>query len=131
MHNYLDPKTEVDLSSYRLAGREFKHVINRLDSLLMVLKSCKAESCREPWKTLHPDGSVYNLRGALKDTFDSFYHEQPKVSFSSCELGYLIAAEGPQDVNVWKSGNEDVYTMLADGNKQKTFEYTGHWADWT
>ncbi|CAK7216017.1 hypothetical protein SCUCBS95973_002662 [Sporothrix curviconia] len=72
-------------------------VAARLDSLLFVLKSCRGRACVRPWDELHPDGDVRNLREALRPEFDAFYEvEQKRVSFSRCELGYLVDAEGPQ-----------------------------------
>jgi hypothetical protein len=56
-----------------------------------------------PWTILHPDGKVHNLRDALNPQYDSFYATQAKVSFSSCELGYILAAEGPQEVHVYEA----------------------------
>lgn len=73
-------------------------VIARLDSLLLVLKSCKGVTCTDPWRKLHPHGNVKSLRDALKPRYDAFYeHEQQRVSFSRCANGYLVDAEGPQD----------------------------------
>lgn len=77
-------------------GRRFDQFINRIDTLLMVLKGCKGEVCALPWKTLHPEGGVLNLIHSLDEKYDSFYNSQPKVSFSSCQLGYVIREEGPQ-----------------------------------
>ncbi|GKZ17828.1 extracellular sulfatase Sulf-1 [Aspergillus brasiliensis] len=71
-------------------------ISTRLDALLMVLKSCRGETCIHPWRTLHPDGDVNSLRDALDDTFDGFYVRQVRVQFGWCERGYLIEAEGPQ-----------------------------------
>ncbi|KAJ6542905.1 alkaline-phosphatase-like protein [Mycena capillaripes] len=70
----------------------------RLDALTMVLKSCKADSCRNPWAVLHPQGDVHNLGDAMATQYDAFYATQPKVSFSECQPGYIIAAEGPQEI---------------------------------
>lgn len=51
---------------------------------------------------LHPDGNIETLRDALHSRFDGFYeYVGPRVSFSSCELGYLIEAEGEQGVPVY------------------------------
>ncbi|KIH86657.1 arylsulfatase [Sporothrix brasiliensis 5110] len=72
-------------------------VVARLDSLLLVLKSCKGRACVRPWAELHPDGDVRNLREALAPEFDAFYEvEQKRVSYASCEAGYFVDAEGPQ-----------------------------------
>ncbi|KAK3320357.1 alkaline-phosphatase-like protein [Cercophora scortea] len=80
-----------------LLGVSFEKVVSRLDSLLFVLKSCKAQTCRRPWAALHPAGNVQNLHDALSPRFDEFYRrEQKRVSYSRCEFGYILDAEGPQ-----------------------------------
>ncbi|KAE8393141.1 alkaline-phosphatase-like protein [Aspergillus alliaceus] len=90
--------------SYTIANRHLGQIIPRLDALMMVLKSCNGDSCREPWRQLHPKGSVNNLADALDEGFDEFYSNQPKVKFSECSLGYHIYAEGPQEFNIYGSG---------------------------
>lgn len=67
---------------------------DRLDALLFVLKSCKGEECREPWKALHPSGDVHNLRDALHSQYDSFYASLPRVEYDKCERGYIPGSEG-------------------------------------
>jgi N-acetylglucosamine-6-sulfatase len=104
VENYFDDGDEKILAKrekYELAGRSFENVVDRLDALMMVLKSCKGDACREPWNVLHPGGEVRNLKDALANDFDAFYAEQPKVSFDECALGYIRELEGPQDVNVY------------------------------
>lgn len=94
-------------------------VASRLDALLLVLKSCKGDSCRYPWASLHPNGGVKSLGAAMKEKYDAFYEEeQAKVGFSRCELGYLIDAEGAQfetDGEVYRE------LMLRDG---------AEWSEW-
>ncbi|KAI9704560.1 MAG: hypothetical protein M1820_005473 [Bogoriella megaspora] len=127
--NLLGEKADDLRSRYTLFGRSFDQVVGRLDSLLMVLKSCKARDCHEPWLVLHPDGDVRTLRPALHSKFDTFYEGQSKVSFSSCEMGYLIDAEGPQDANRWDPVRTHQEMML-DG-RQQSFKHSGHWSWWT
>jgi hypothetical protein len=80
-----------------LLGLPIERVAARLDSLLFVLKSCKGERCVKPWVALHPSGDVSTLKQALSGLFDNFYeHEQERVRYNRCELGYIIEAEGPQ-----------------------------------
>ncbi|KAM0723466.1 hypothetical protein Q7P37_000452 [Cladosporium fusiforme] len=145
MHNYFDPAHVMTQVHYELLGRPFKHVMNRLDSLLMVTKSCKAHQCRRPWQTLHPDGDVDKLTGALDKRFDAFYEAQPRVSFAFCVKGHVVSAEGPQNVNPWSSGGLDgqngdrEYAGVADGAqgpllpgtaRRPSFERSGRWSDW-
>ena len=80
-----------------LLGHKVWDVIARLDTVLLVLKSCKGRTCTQPWTLLHPDGSVHSLRDALQEKYNDFYHRQPRVSFTSCEVGYIPDAEGPQE----------------------------------
>ena len=145
MHNYLDPSHSTLQIHYQLLGRPFKHVANRLDALLMVTKSCKGKGCREPWGVLHPGGDVKSLAGALHETFDAFYEEQPRVSFASCVKGHVISEEGPQDVRPWSGGDADgpdgvassvgvngeQGPLLPGTARKASFERSGRWSDWT
>jgi arylsulfatase A-like enzyme len=104
VHNLVgDSPAALLANQSTLLDRPLHRVVDRLDALLMVTKSCKAHSCRKPWETLHPDGRVASLADALHPRYDPFYHAQPKVAFSSCQLGYIRSEEGPQDVHVWDS----------------------------
>lgn len=96
-----DPKNHAD---FQIANRPIDQVTSRLDALMMVLKSCDGDACREPWKQLHPGGKVQSLTDALAETYDGFYQRQVKVSFSSCANGYIISEEGPQKFNVYTGG---------------------------
>ncbi|RMZ82620.1 hypothetical protein DV738_g1698, partial [Chaetothyriales sp. CBS 135597] len=100
------------------------NVVARLDSLLLVLKSCKASACTDPWRVLHPDGRVHDLHDALAPEFDHFYDsEQERVAFSRCELGYIIDAEGPQDVKAFGGADElDIRAAFMPRGGE-------HWAD--
>jgi N-acetylglucosamine-6-sulfatase len=71
--------------------------VNRLDALMLVLKTCKAETCRNPWGVLHPAGDVRSLADALDATFDTFYQRENKVHFDECLGGYLLDNEYPID----------------------------------
>lgn len=63
----------------------------------MVLKSCKGQTCIQPWDVLQPADNVTTLHDVLVEKYDAFYTAQPQVSFDWCEKGYIIAAEGPQN----------------------------------
>ncbi|KAH7247880.1 alkaline-phosphatase-like protein [Fusarium solani] len=105
LHNLFPEGGDVT-AGVSLLGKSTRQVIDRLDALMLVLKSCKGESCIEPWKVLHPDGDVASLKDALEDKFDGFYEQQVKVSFDRCEDGYLIDAEGPQVGYQYRDGLE-------------------------
>ncbi|KAG0199140.1 hypothetical protein BGX28_007532 [Mortierella sp. GBA30] len=76
-------------------------VLNRLDALLNVLRTCKGPTCRDPWSVIHPakyetnmdderdrskkrPGGVHSLKDALEKTYDQFYANQPKFAFKNC-----------------------------------------------
>ncbi|KIW17914.1 hypothetical protein PV08_05109 [Exophiala spinifera] len=77
-------------------GVSLEQLVARLDTLILVLKSCKGRVCVKPWESLHPQGNVRNLPEALSTRFDGFYTTQQRVHFNRCEAGYVIDAEGPQ-----------------------------------
>ncbi|KAL3476702.1 alkaline-phosphatase-like protein [Aspergillus californicus] len=84
-------------NNVQIFGYSLSQVATRLDSVLLVLKSCKGATCIKPWDVLHPDGSVGDLEDALDPTYDLFYADQARVSFDHCERGYIPESEGPQD----------------------------------
>lgn len=126
MDNYLGDDGISLSSQYTLHGQGLDSIWHRLDALMMVLKSCKQDACREPWKILHPDGDVNSLKDALASRFDDFYLEQPKVQFDLCALGYIKEVEGPQEPNIFGAPATDHIEL-----KRQTFEYSGHWSLWT
>ncbi|KAI1272988.1 arylsulfatase-like protein [Xylaria sp. FL0933] len=80
-----------------LLGLPLDKVTQRLDALLFVLKSCRAQTCIRPWRELHSAGNVETLKDALSPRFDSFYDTKTEnIRFERCEMGYILEAEGPQ-----------------------------------
>lgn len=66
-----------------------QRVINRLNALLMVTKSCEQDRCRDPWAQLIPDNSssvspFTSLVGALDPTYDDFFENFETVQFDTC-----------------------------------------------
>lgn len=128
MDNYFTHTGSLD--TYQVADRPFAEVVSRLDALMMVLKSCKTEDCRSPWRVLHPQGDVHSLVDALSPHLDDFYRQQPKVAFTSCELGYIKEAEGPQNANRYGAQGEGA-ALFGPSVPQQTFHYRGRWSEWT
>jgi N-acetylglucosamine-6-sulfatase len=88
--------------------QHLKRLIQRLDALLLITKSCAGVTCRVPWSVLHPKGDVNSLAEALAEDYDAFYAdvaETASVRFDKCLLGYIKEAEGPQslgfDFDLW------------------------------
>ncbi|KAI1084153.1 alkaline-phosphatase-like protein [Whalleya microplaca] len=75
---------------------QIPELTNRLDSLLLILKSCKGDSCRNPWNELLPNQQASSLKDAMHSRFDGFFAGLPRVQFNQCEAGYILASEGPQ-----------------------------------
>lgn len=84
------------------AGFDITRLAGRVDALLLVLKSCKGNECRDPWKQLHPSGEVNNLKDAMNERFDNTYKKLTKIRFNKCFTDGTIdlGAEGPQ----WNGG---------------------------
>ncbi|KAJ3043617.1 hypothetical protein HDV00_004718 [Rhizophlyctis rosea] len=72
-------------------------LIQRLDALLSVLHDCTGETCRKPWRKIHPDGSVKSLADALDRELDTFY--------ASGDAGRLVIEEC---LDHYERGNEKV-----------------------
>ena len=107
--NLLDPKKTAATAgpASTLLGRDLATVADRLDALMLIMKSCKGNACVEPWRRIHPRGDVHSLSAALAPKYDAFYAQQPKVSFTSCKPGYLREVEGPQHARVFGGGALD------------------------
>lgn len=106
MHNLLH-EDEKALAPSHLLGVPVHKVVDRLDSLLFVLKSCKGQTCVKPWEALHPQGNVQSLKDALSPRFDQFYVQQKRVQYDHCAMGYIVEAEGSQfekDGYVYRQG---------------------------
>ncbi|KAI0398159.1 arylsulfatase [Xylariaceae sp. FL0594] len=96
--------TSPDADPYELvnlaAEAEYARVVNRLDALLMVTKSCERGSCRDPWSLLKPpttgdDGILISLTQALDRKYDAFFQSFAKVSMDACLAVQLDSNETP------------------------------------
>ncbi|KAM0460694.1 hypothetical protein ACHAO4_001484 [Trichoderma viride] len=111
INNLLSPKnTQHSTTTLVIDSQQqewsLDRVVDRLDALMMVLKSCKQHSCTHPWESLHPSGNVSSLLDALSSAYDDFYREQVKVSFTRCEGGYIVESEGAQDFHAFETTGE-------------------------
>lgn len=85
---------------------EHQRLIDRLNAILMVTKSCTRDSCRDPWSALQPPGAtarVASLTAALAPEHDSFYAALPRMHFGSCMAYQGEANEQP----FYPAGAED------------------------
>lgn len=90
-------------------------VLNRLDAVLMVQKSCKESQCTKPWHQLHHGGQVNNLTDALNEKYDTQYANYAKVGFTQCFMKpvYHPWAEGPQWNGTQQPGQANL--LMRDG----------------
>lgn len=79
-----------------------RKVLDRLDGLLLVLKTCKGDTCHRPYASLFPasgfaaTGEISSLSQALDGRFDAYFRHLPRVKFSQCALGYQSRFELPE-----------------------------------
>lgn len=105
-------------TNQQILGVSMNHLRDRLDALTLVLKTCKGNTCTNPWKALHPDGGVKTLKDALAPRYDTFYAMQPKVKFHHCAKGYIKANESPNNFNVFGQGQSTLRRMSLDASEQ-------------
>src|SRR5688572_17322363 len=68
-------------------AHEHKRLIDRLNAILMVTKSCIKDSCRDPWSVLQPRKAkqkITSLTAAMGYEYDDFFEKMPKVHFGKC-----------------------------------------------
>ena len=68
-------------------------LVQRLDGVLSAMAYCAGSVCRNPWKLLHPDGSVNSLYDAMQPTWDRFYASRSLFKFSLCSTYYSPSNE--------------------------------------
>ena len=95
-------------SNSTLLSRPIPNLLDRLDALTLVLKTCKGESCYDPWGALDPSGATTTLRDALDPKYDSFYAKQNKVGWDQCAAGYIKENEGPIDYMTFGNHSNEV-----------------------
>ncbi|CAK3774366.1 arylsulfatase [Lecanosticta acicola] len=77
------------MQNLQFFDRPWHQLVPRLDALLMVLKSCKQDTCRDPYSVLFPKREVRNLTAAMHRHYDNFFDGTPKLKFHSCHTGYI------------------------------------------
>lgn len=100
MHNPLRSPSATAALTKKYFGRPFSQLIHRLDTLLLITKTCKGDSCRQPWHVAFPDGKVNYLYDAMNPKYDEFFANQPKVDFE-CVPGDIRERSGPLELNVY------------------------------
>lgn len=68
---------------------------------------------------------------SLRERYDAFYEEQPKVHFTKCELGYIKSSEGPMDIFPYGSNGNNVEEEKYADYSPPSFRYEGQYSLWT
>ncbi|KAH8666238.1 arylsulfatase [Ilyonectria robusta] len=68
---------------------EYRRLLDRLNAILLVTKSCQGNSCRDPWSVLQPPNAssakpIGSLTTAMNPKYDKFFSSLPKVHFNEC-----------------------------------------------
>ncbi|KAL0081030.1 secreted arylsulphatase [Phycomyces blakesleeanus] len=92
LYNLKDDPYELN----NIYGNTHIQLRSRLDALIIVLKACRADNCRDPWRIIHPeDPSIKTLEDALHEKYDYHYTQFQKFTFGECENHYSASNELP------------------------------------
>ncbi|KAJ3548732.1 hypothetical protein NM208_g866 [Fusarium decemcellulare] len=85
LYNTLDDPYELTNLAIHPSA-EHRRLIDRLNAVLLVTKSCNQESCRDPWQILRDDSGAdfMNLEQAMDSRFDTFFAALPSVGYRQC-----------------------------------------------
>lgn len=85
-----DPYELTNLARGDNVTTEHQRLVNRLNALLMVTKSCEQDRCRDPWAQLNPTNgtgtntTLTSLVAAMDASYDDYFSAFEKVSFDTC-----------------------------------------------
>ncbi|KAJ3526385.1 hypothetical protein NM208_g11212 [Fusarium decemcellulare] len=79
---------------------EHQRLLDRLNAILLVTKSCTGDSCRNPWSVLQPPNRpagkpVRSLTAAMNPKYDGFFASLPNVRFNHCMQYQSVDNEHP------------------------------------
>lgn len=75
-----------------------QRVLTRLNAVLLYMKSCTGDICRDPWAPLTPPGvekPVANFEEAMNPEYDDFFDQFPKFEFGECMTYQYAPNETP------------------------------------
>lgn len=101
LYNTSEDAYELDNLAFNPTDATEK-LIDRLNALLLVAKSCEGGTCRQPWRFLQPDNATANgtleilsLQQAMDPRYDDFFQSFPRFAFKECLQVQSIANERP------------------------------------
>lgn len=99
-----DPYEMTNLAGSAGDDPKIARVMSRLNALLMVMKSCETDACRDPWGVIQPPQpaatasnttGVSTLAEALDPSYDDFFAAVPEVAIAECMAYQFSANEVP------------------------------------
>ncbi|KAK4688406.1 hypothetical protein P7C73_g1707, partial [Tremellales sp. Uapishka_1] len=107
------PFDQTSPSGQSVLPVHLQKLLNRLDGLVLVLKTCVGGGCTNPYGQLFPSiasagGAISRLGHALDRRFDDYFARLPKVQFHHCALGYQSRLEKPEWRTEWGYVDADV-----------------------
>ncbi|KAI3601354.1 arylsulfatase [Moniliophthora roreri] len=79
----------IDPTSFQFASPDYSRLASRLDALLVVLKTCVGDTCRNPWGAIFPAGEANGLIESLDARYDTYFDSLPKFGYRLCQFGYF------------------------------------------
>uniref|UniRef100_A0A0W0G3C0 Putative alkaline phosphatase-like protein n=1 Tax=Moniliophthora roreri TaxID=221103 RepID=A0A0W0G3C0_MONRR len=78
-----------DPTSFQFASPDYSRLASRLDALLVVLKTCVGDMCRNPWGVIFSAGEANGLIESLVAQYDTYFDSLPKFGYRLCQFGYF------------------------------------------
>lgn len=57
---------------------------NRLNALVLYMKSCGSESCKDPWGNFDVSKPIKTFKQAMEPEYDTFFSKFPTFEFGEC-----------------------------------------------
>jgi hypothetical protein len=63
---------------------EVERTVDRLNALMLFMKSCGEDTCRKPWANFDAGRRISSFRQAMKPQFDGYFASFPRFKFGEC-----------------------------------------------
>lgn len=132
-----DPEELTNLAINATADSE--RLMTRLNTLLLILKSCEGGACQNPWQYLKPELSptsgnssgaaepaIASLRRALDPQYDDYFAGFGTVHFDACLVVQRVDNEQPFYPANASQGLGSQWRARVDFYDDATYNITGH-----
>lgn len=99
-----------------------QRLIDRLNGVLYVTKSCNQDDCRNPWNVLQKlsGGTFQSLGEAMSPDLDDFFAQMPQVGFQTC----MDYQDVENEVPYYQSTDDEAF--LGQKYRQSTDHFVTH-----